>query len=159
MWVLRVPMMAMSASAEAANAAVVIGWADGQRVGPGHRRRVQRCGVVLAQHRPQLIGLPLAGPDEVLVAAGEHLDGFGKIGITGDLLVMCPVQAHQFRQHVRIARSDFAPEVEYRSRYRAACIGLIAYTCYPAAINAATHGPRSVSMPTTTSEDSASSGR
>lgn len=47
--------------------------------------------------------------------------------------------------------SDFAPEIVCRSRYRAADLGLSAYTVYPAAISEATHGPRSVSIPTSTS--------
>jgi len=46
--------------------------------------------------------------------------------------------------------SDLAPDIECRCRYRAADVGLIAYTRYPAATKAATHGPRSVSIPTTT---------
>src|SRR5918911_2545008 len=43
------------------------------------------------------------------------------------------------------------------SRYRDTCNGLTAYTLYPAVINAATHGPRSVSIPISTSASSASS--
>jgi hypothetical protein len=38
------------------------------------------------------------------------------------------------------AASDFAPDTECRSRYRAADLGLTAYTVYPAAISEATHG-------------------
>ncbi len=49
------------------------------------------------------------------------------------------------------AVSLLAPDTPCRSRYRAACNGLTAYTVYPAAISACTHGPRSVSIPTTTS--------
>ena len=45
-------------------------------------------------------------------------------------------------------RSLLAPDTPCRSRYREACSGLTAYTVYPAAISAATHGPRSVSIPT-----------
>src|ERR1017187_9505489 len=49
------------------------------------------------------------------------------------------------------AASLLAPEVEYRSLNRDTCRGLIACTWYPAATSAATHGPRSVSIPITTS--------
>ena len=54
--------------------------------------------------------------------------------------------------------SLLAPDTAWRSRYREASSGFAGYTVYPAAIRAATHGPRSVSMPITTSASSASSG-
>jgi len=44
--------------------------------------------------------------------------------------------------------SLLAPDTPCRSRYREACSGFTGYTVYPAAIRAATHGPRSVSIPT-----------
>ena len=56
-----------------------------------------------------------------------------------------------------IPRSLFAPDTPRRSRYRDASSGLTAYTVYPAATSAATQGPRSVSIPTTTCPASLSS--
>ena len=50
--------------------------------------------------------------------------------------------------------SLLAPDTPWRSRYREACSGFTAYTVYPAATSAATHGPRSVSIPITTSASS-----
>ena len=55
--------------------------------------------------------------------------------------------------------SLLAPDTPCRSRYRDACSGFTANTVYPAAASAATHGPRSVSIPTTTSASPASSPR
>ena len=55
------------------------------------------------------------------------------------------------------AVSLLAPDTPWRSRYRDACSGLIANTVYPAAISAATHGPRSVSIPIATCPASSSS--
>ena len=55
--------------------------------------------------------------------------------------------------------SLLAPDTPCRSRYRDACSGFTGNTAYPAAISAATHGPRSVSIPMTTSAPSASSPR
>ena len=46
--------------------------------------------------------------------------------------------------------SLLAPDTPRRSRYLAACNGFTANTVYPAAINACTHGPRSVSIPIST---------
>src|SRR6185437_15131410 len=40
-----------------------------------------------------------------------------------------------------------APDTPCRPRYRDACSGFTANTTYPAAISAATHGPRPVSTP------------
>jgi hypothetical protein len=59
---------------------------------------------------------------------------------------------------VRVAAVALAPDTPCRSRYRDACSGFTGNTVYPAAISAATHGPRSVSIPITTSASSASSG-
>ena len=53
--------------------------------------------------------------------------------------------------------SLLAPDTPCRSRYRDACSGFTAYTVYPAATSAATHGPRSVSIPITTSASWSSS--
>ena len=53
--------------------------------------------------------------------------------------------------------SLLAPETPSRSRNRDACSGFTAYTTYPAATSAATHGPRSVSIPITTSASSPAS--
>jgi hypothetical protein len=54
---------------------------------------------------------------------------------------------HDLGEQVRVTAVAFAPEVECRPRYSAAFFGLIANTSYPAATSAATHGPRSVSIP------------
>jgi hypothetical protein len=54
------------------------------------------------------------------------------------------------------AGSLLAPGTPRRSRYRAACSGLIPYTVYPAAASAATHRPRPVSIPILTSSASPS---
>ena len=53
--------------------------------------------------------------------------------------------------------SLFAPDTPCRCRYRDACSGFTGNTAYPAATSAATHGPRSVSIPATTSASSPSS--
>ena len=55
--------------------------------------------------------------------------------------------------------SLLAPDTPCRWRYRDACSGFTGNTVYPAATSAATHGPRSVSIPITTSASPASSGR
>src|ERR1039458_9215988 len=57
------------------------------------------------------------------------------------------------------APSLLAPDTPCRTRYPDACSGFTPYTVYPAATSAATHGPRSVSVPVTTSASSASSPR
>jgi hypothetical protein len=54
--------------------------------------------------------------------------------------------------------SLLAPDTWCRSRYREACSGFTGNTVYPDAASAATHGPRSVSIPITTSAPSGSSG-
>jgi putative transposase len=54
------------------------------------------------------------------------------------------------------AASLLAPDTACRLRYCAACNGLTANTSYPAAASAATHGPRSVSIPTSTCTSSGS---
>jgi hypothetical protein len=52
-----------------------------QRVPAGEigAERGQRRWEVLAQHRAQRVGLPLPGPHQVLVGAGQHLDLLGNL--------------------------------------------------------------------------------
>jgi len=66
-----------------------------------------------------------------------------------DVVTTTASSSYRVTVHSRCASAGslLAPETLNRSRYRAACSGLTAYTRYPAAINAWTHGPRSVSIP------------
>ena len=66
----------------------------------GHQRRW----VELSQRAAQRVGLSLPGPDQVLVSAGEDLDGLGEVAVSSDWpVVMLPISAHQVGEHPRIA--------------------------------------------------------
>lgn len=53
---------------------------------------------------PQLVGLPLPGPDHVLVRAGQHLDCLGEIAVAGDRPVVVPIGAGELGQYPRVTR-------------------------------------------------------
>ena len=65
---------------------------------------VQGSREVLAQRGAQLIGVPGPGPDQVLVAAGEHLEGLGVGAVTSDRTVIVPVGADQIGEHFGVTR-------------------------------------------------------
>src|ERR1039457_2360104 len=120
---------------------------------------LQRGGEVLAQLVPQPLPLPGPLPDQRLVRAGQHLDASAP--------ALSPATARSWWESVRTMSvsmcasplSLLAPDTPCRSRYLDACKGFTAYTTYPAAASAATHGPRSVSVPISTSASSVSSPR
>jgi hypothetical protein len=62
------------------------------------------------------------------MGAGHQLGGLGLGAVPGDQAVMSVVEAYDLGATCASPASDFAPEVECRSRYRATDIGLIAYT-------------------------------
>lgn len=74
----------------------------------GGAEGTQCARVELPKRAPQLVHLPLPGPDQVLVRSGEHLDRLGELTVTGELPVVAPVGADQIGQHLRIAGSDLA---------------------------------------------------
>ena len=116
---------------------------------------LQRGGEVLPQLVPQPLHLPGPLPDQRLMGAGHHLDA-------APASALSPATARSWWESVRTMSvsmcasppSLLAPDTPCRSRYRDACSGFTAYTVYPAATSAATHGPRSVSIPITTSASS-----
>ena len=63
---------------------------------------VQRGGVVLAQGAAQHVGVPGAGPDQVLVPSGQHLDRLGVGSVTGDRSMVVTVSAHQIGEHLGV---------------------------------------------------------
>jgi hypothetical protein len=91
----------------------------GSGCGGEHRQRVrtsqigaerrQRRGVELAQHRPQLVGLPLPGPDQRLVGPRECLDGLGVLTVPGHGPVVLAVLTDDLGQHVRVGRIALRP--------------------------------------------------
>jgi hypothetical protein len=78
---------------------------------------------------------------------------------------LSPTAGRSWRESVRTMSASacaspaslLAPDTPCRSRNRAACSGFTGNTRYPAATSAVTHGPRSVSIPTTTCASSRSS--
>ena len=121
--------------------------------------RLQRGGEVLPQLVPQPLHRAGPVPDHRLVRPGHHLDALGLRGCPrppgaagGNRCAPCPPACARRR------RRSWRRTPPCRSRYREASSGFTGNTVYPAAIRAATHGPRSVSIPITTSASSASSG-
>ena len=145
----------------------------GQLRGPGRVRRLgqqfqrvgrvqvleslQRGGEVLPQPVPQPLHLPGPFPDQRLMGPRHHLDRPRARAVACHRAQLMGIGAHHVGQHVRVAGSLLAPDTPWRSRYREACSGFTPYTVYPAATSAATHGPRSVSIPMITSASSAPS--
>ena len=121
---------------------------------------LQRGGEVLPQLVPQPLHLPGPFPDHRLVGARQDLDRRRPPGLS-------PAAGRSWWESVRTMSAStcaspaslLAPDTPCRSRNRAACSGFTGNTRYPAATSAATHGPRSVSIPTSTSPSSASSPR
>jgi hypothetical protein len=64
----------------------------------GHRSRIEG-----PQGAADQIRLPLAGPDQLLVPAGQHLDRLGQPRVTPHRPMMMPIGADQIGQHPRIA--------------------------------------------------------
>ena len=65
--------------------------------------RRQRGGVELPQHRPQLVGLPLPGPDHRLMGPCQRLDDLGALAVAGDRPMVVTVGADDLGEHVRVA--------------------------------------------------------
>ena len=113
-------------------------------------KRLQRGGEELPQRRPQSQHVTGAVPDQALVAAGGQLDRLTLVAVTGQRPMVCPVQAHDLGQHVRVravglrARGGM-PFPVAGHRHRVDRKHLVA-----GGDQRATHGPRSVSMPTFT---------
>ena len=120
-------------------------------------QRLQGGGEVLAQGVPQPLGVAGALPDRRLLCVRVTT-------LTASACALSAATGRNWWASVRTmsastcasAASLLAPDTACRSRYRAACSGLTANTSYPAAASAATHGPRSVSIPTSTRASSGS---
>jgi hypothetical protein len=67
----------------------------------------QGARVVLAQRTAQGVGVPRAGPDQVLVGAGEDFDRFGVGAVAGDGAVVVLVGAYQICQQLGVAGIGF----------------------------------------------------
>jgi hypothetical protein len=63
----------------------------------------------LPQQAAQLVDLPLAGPDQALVGAGQHLDRLGQLTVPGDRAVVVPVGPDQVGQHLGVPRIGLGP--------------------------------------------------
>jgi len=64
---------------------------------------VREGGVELAQCAAELVDLPLAGPDQILVRPGGDLDRLGEVAVSGDAAVVVAVGAHHVGQHLGVA--------------------------------------------------------
>jgi hypothetical protein len=63
----------------------------------------QRCRIEGPQGTAHDVGLPLAGPHQLLMSAGQHLDRLGQPGVALRRPVMVAIGADQIGQHPRIA--------------------------------------------------------
>jgi hypothetical protein len=88
----------------------------------------QGCRVEGPQGAADDVGLSLAGPDQLLMAPGQHLDRFGQPRVTLGRPVMMPVGADQIGRIRASPRSELAREMVWRSRLRLAAKGLTATT-------------------------------
>jgi hypothetical protein len=70
---------------------------------------MQGTGVELPEHRSELVADPLAGPDEVLMRSGQHLDRLGLRGVTGHLAVQVTIATHHLGEHPGIPRIRLRP--------------------------------------------------
>jgi hypothetical protein len=82
---------------------------QGLRLGQLGAQRRERARVVLPQRAAQRVGVPLPGPDQALVGAGEHLDRLGLRAVGGDLAVVVPVGADQVGQHLGVGAVGLGP--------------------------------------------------
>ena len=71
--------------------------------------RLECSRVILAQCPAQCVGVPGAGPDQILVCPGEDLDRFGRRAVAGDRAVVVPVGADQIGQQLGIGGIGFGP--------------------------------------------------
>ena len=110
--------------------------------------RLQRGREVLAQLVPQPLHRPGAFPDQRLMRARHHLDRLSLRAVPGGRAQWWESVRTMSASMCASPASLLAPDTPCRSRYREACSGFTGYTVYPAATSAATHGPRSVSIPT-----------
>ena len=69
--------------------------------------RVERGRVVLAQRPAQRVGVPVAGPDQILVPPRQHLDRLGVGAVPGDRAMVVPVGAHQIGQQFGVCGIGF----------------------------------------------------
>ena len=100
-------------------------------VGAVELAQLERRRVVLPQRRAQLVDLALAGPHQVLVGPGQHLDRFGQLAVAGHPTMVVAVGAGQLSQRggvpgVRLRpRSDVTFPVA-RHRHRVDGVDLVA---------------------------------
>lgn len=76
----------------------------------------QRGRVVLTQRVAQPVGVPVAGPDQVLMPPRHNLHPLPLRTVPGDRPVVVPVGAHQIGQDLGIPGIDFAPPTLCRPR-------------------------------------------
>jgi hypothetical protein len=69
----------------------------------------QRRWVEGPQGAADQVGLPLAAPDQLLMAAGQHLDRLDQARVAGHPAVMMAVGAHQIDQHPSIPTVGLGP--------------------------------------------------
>src|SRR5260370_7255455 len=67
--------------------------------------------IELAQGATQAIDKALAGPHQILVLAGQDLDGFRQIRVAGERSMVVPIGAHQVCHHLRLAPTPLPPPV------------------------------------------------
>ena len=72
--------------------------------------RFQRCRVVLPQRATQGVGVPGAGPDQVLVPTSKDLDRLDLEAVTSQTAVVVPVGADQVSQYFGVT------DIGFRSR-------------------------------------------
>ena len=72
--------------------------------------RLQRRRVVLLQSATQRVGVPGAGPDQVLVRPGEDLDRLDLWAVAGQRAVVVAVVRTRSASSLASPASDFAPE-------------------------------------------------
>jgi hypothetical protein len=53
--------------------------------------------------------MPLAGPDQALMGAGQHLDRLGQRTVAGDLAVVMAIGADQIGQHLGVPAVGLGP--------------------------------------------------
>ena len=97
-------------------------------------------------------------PDQGLVRPGDDLDRLGQVGVPGHRTQLVARRCAPCRPaRARRRRRSWPRTCRAAPGTGPTCRGLIANTVYPAATSAVTHGPRSVSIPTSTCSGSASS--
>ena len=90
--------------------------ASASRLGELGAEGGQRPGVELPQRAAQGVDVPLRGPDQALMGAGQHLDRLGQRAVAGDRAVVVAVGADQIGQHLGIPTVRLGPRDWWRPR-------------------------------------------